>query len=111
MTRIVKLGMMSLALLCIAGLSFAQTCSPPPTCTTNQASRWNGSGWECVTLPATGSTATKPVCRVCIQFVDREGTSQLGPWACTPYGGGISDFGHDTNWEDPDGARVSIDCL
>lgn len=42
------------ALMIVLGLSsasfdvLAQTCSPPPTCTATQASRWNGTGWSCI---------------------------------------------------------------
>lgn len=53
---------------------------------------------------------TKPPCRVCIQFVDRGGSGQIGNWECTPYGGGLSNFAFDANRYDPDGARVSFDC-
>ena len=52
----------------------------------------------------------KPNCRVCLQFVDKGGSSGAGAWECTPYGGGMSSFAFDSNRFDPDGARVSFDC-
>ena len=36
--------------LCLHETARAQSCTPPPTCSATQASKWNGTGWECVNI-------------------------------------------------------------
>jgi len=48
-----------LCLMALAsGAVLAQSCTPPPTCTATQASRWNGSGWECIEVGGAGPSGT-----------------------------------------------------
>ena len=45
-----KLGIIILSCLFVTPAFAAATCSPPPVCAENQATRWNGSNFECVDL-------------------------------------------------------------
>jgi hypothetical protein len=51
-----KLGMILLSCLFVTQAFAAATCSPPPVCGEHQATRWNGSNFECVDLVASYSS-------------------------------------------------------
>lgn len=50
MSRTYKILIGTTLLSFLSFQALAQTCSPPPTCGVNQVSKWNGTGWTCVTF-------------------------------------------------------------
>ena len=121
------------ALLLSTSVTHAGNLFPPQNlngpvsnpCPNNQVLKWTGDGVSCAD-PTPGVTVMCPAgsllrgikngqpvcstCRVCVQVVDAGGGTP-GTTKCTPYGSGTSEYSFDPDRYDPDGVRVSFDCV